>query len=291
MGFKMKGSAFKLGTVQGTSGHASALKDRPKRGPEYSDNVNSKIQAHNDQHSANPDMVHDQGEMLDGDQTWWNVKDKRPRKAKMETKYKNPDGSPKKDDQGNPLVDPNEKTPPLEMKSALKQKVVELDDQSTITYDHDKLDDKYLPAHSGQIEVNRKGNMFKKRKGSHGSSGGEVAWMRDTYGPRFLQNASKKELRNARMEYFDLMQGSSSNKSNTEESTTEKPMTKAIHETGEDTRSELNKSLRKGYFNKGEGSEYIATRPRPEDFGTFEEYQAALRKHEMDYPNVNHESP
>ena len=121
MGFKMKGSAFKLGGVKGTSGHASALKDRPKRGPEYSDNVNSKIQAHNDQHSSNPDMDHDAGDMLDGDQTWWNVKDERPRQAKMDTKYKNPDGSPKLDDQGNPLVDPSEETVPLEMKSPLEQ--------------------------------------------------------------------------------------------------------------------------------------------------------------------------
>lgn len=160
--------------------------------------------------------------------------------------------------------------------SALKQTV------GITSQSDEKIDDKYLPSDISVGEVNRKGNMFKKKKGSHGSSVGEVSWIRNNYGP--THKLSKKEMRNARMAYFDLIQGSSSNKSNTEESTTEKPMTKAIHETGKETKSEFGKAIDKGYFNKGEGSEFISTMPKPEDFGTFEEYQAALRKHEMDNP-------
>tara|TARA_R110002020_G_scaffold410352_1_gene620089 strand:+ start:254 stop:817 length:564 start_codon:yes stop_codon:yes gene_type:complete len=167
-------------------------------------------------------------------------------------------------------------------KSALKQ--------STITNDNtEKIDDKYLPSDLSTVETNRKGNMFKKRKGSHGSSGGEVAWMRDTYGPRFLQNASKKEMRNARMAYFDLIQASSSGdpyteESTTEESTTEKPMIKTIHEKGEDKRSELAKALDKGYFNIGEGSEYLSNRPSPSDYDNAADFTAAVKEWELTNP-------
>ena len=114
MAFKMKGSAFKLGNVA----TKSALKDRYTITYKDDEKMANKMRAHNEQHSANPGMDHDDA---DSDNlTWWNVKDERPRKAQIETKYKNPDGSPKLDDQGNPLVDPDEETVPLEMKSPAK---------------------------------------------------------------------------------------------------------------------------------------------------------------------------
>ena len=170
-------------------------------------------------------------------------------------------------------------------------------------FEHD-VEANYQPQSKNQASLARYGQMFTKGRGDNTRYGdrlipGRVQWIREKFG----RSLTKKQQKKAEIAYYQAHPPTKTTyeakgeapavrkDAMSEKSTTEKPMTKAIHETGKDTRSELNKSLRKGYFNKGEGSEYIATRPRPEDFGTFEEYQAALRKHEMDYPNVNHESP
>ena len=113
MAFKMKGSPIKLGGIQGTSGHRSALKDRAVPDHTWDEKIAEKQTAHNKQHSGK--MVHDDGVPP----KWWKLGGKKPRNIQMETKYKNPDGSPKKDDQGNPLVDPDA---PTKMKSPLEQR-------------------------------------------------------------------------------------------------------------------------------------------------------------------------
>tara|TARA_R110001599_G_scaffold105102_1_gene266147 strand:- start:27 stop:647 length:621 start_codon:yes stop_codon:yes gene_type:complete len=55
---------------------------------------------------------------------------------------------------------------------------------------------------------------------------------------------------------------------------------------GVDNQSEFSKAVNKGYFNKGKGSTFISTKPKAEDFATFEEFQAANRKHEMNNPGL-----
>ena len=70
------------------------------------------------------------------------------------------------------------------------------------------------------------------------------------------------------------------------ESTTEEPTKiNTGYPRGKGTEpSEFKKAINKGYFNKGEGSEYISNMPKAEDFSSFEEYNAALRKYKMDNP-------
>ena len=50
MGFKMKGSAFKQGGIQGTNGHASALKNRYKKSWRDSESIDRNKDYHNSQH-------------------------------------------------------------------------------------------------------------------------------------------------------------------------------------------------------------------------------------------------
>ena len=160
------------------------------------------------------------------------------------------------------------------------------DEKSPIEQEEDdKLDDKYLSSNLS-TEVAKSGDRFKQRPGSLGSSTGEVRWIRDNFG----RNLSRKQLMEAQREYFALVSRESEGN----------PVSSEVNETpvveedqaqredkGVDNQTEFSKAVNKGYFNKGEGSEYISTMPKPEDFATFEEFEAAKRKHEMDYPDVN----
>ena len=71
MGFKMKGSAFKLGTVQGTNNHASALKDtNPHTGknPDHEAHKTEETKVNPDQKRADELRIQLQKAMKEGDQ-------------------------------------------------------------------------------------------------------------------------------------------------------------------------------------------------------------------------------
>ena len=172
--------------------------------------------------------------------------------------------------------------------SALKQKTL-TSGETTYSWDSG-LDDKYLFPDLDQPEVARGGDMYKRKKGSKFSHAGEARWIRNNYGP--THSLDKKTLKDARRAYYDAMQGSTSdNPTETEQTPEEKGGRVAYTAESDYNPSELTKSLDKGYFNIGKGSEYFETKPKPENFSTFEEYQTALRRHQADHPDVNPESP
>ena len=147
-----------------------------------------------------------------------------------------------------------------------------------------KIEDKYL-SNNLSSEVAKSGDRFKQKPDSLGSSTGEVRWIRDNFG----RNLSKKQLREAQQEYFTLVSRDSEGdpkSSNVNETPVVEENQVQREDKGVDNQTEFSKAVNKGYFNKGKGSEYISTMPKPENFATFEEFEAAKRKHEMDNPNA-----
>lgn len=147
-----------------------------------------------------------------------------------------------------------------------------------------KIEDKYLDSDLS-TGVSKSGDRFEQRQGSTGSSTGEVRWIRDNFG----RNLSRKQLMEAQREYFALVSRDSEGdpkSSNVNETPVVEPNKVQREDKGVDNQTEFSKAVNKGYFNKGKGSEYISTMPKPENFATFEEFEAAKRKHEMDNPNA-----
>ena len=91
MGFKMKGSAFKQGGIQGTSGHASALKNRYKKSWRDSESIDRNKDYHNSQHDKGLNHGEDWDMSKENDK--WTKKEETEGGPKMKspTKHMMPD--------------------------------------------------------------------------------------------------------------------------------------------------------------------------------------------------------
>ena len=115
-----------------------------------------------------------------------------------------------------------------------------------------------------------------KNKYYSGNVRGQAAWIRKNFGHGFQND--KKAMR-------AFYQAHNQDQDVVEETPVVENQVQR-EDKGVDNQTEFSKAVNKGYFNKGEGSEFVSTEPKAEDFATFEEFEAANRKHEMDNPNV-----
>tara|TARA_R110001599_G_scaffold163389_1_gene352803 strand:+ start:538 stop:1278 length:741 start_codon:yes stop_codon:yes gene_type:complete len=243
MAFKMKGSPAKMGGIQGTSGHTSALKTKEDL-----------------QHLR--EMEHDEK---------GNHLGRYDRKKEM-------------DKDGNPLP----------MKSPLEQNKGRVTQESTDWDIYNPSIVRSSGTASGFNTARTKGKGDKMRfepRNDGYSSRHEKEWIHDQVGGRYqdLKNISRKELLRLQNEFYNLYKGGTPvvdggtfNAGKEKEVAEEQPLVSA-NQKGEEP-SEYLKAVNKGYFNKGEGSEYLANRPSPSDYDNVADFTAAVKKWELTNP-------
>jgi hypothetical protein len=156
------------------------------------------------------------------------------------------------------------------------------------------------PMSSNEQKQANYATMFTKGKGDNLRYGdknipGRRQWIRENYG----RGLSKKEQRKAEIAFYKAHPPSSfvvggggggQQQQSTQQTTETTPSQRyTIEEKGDDP-TELTKAVSKGYFNRGQGSEYYKNRPVPSDFDVPGEYVEAITKFDEEfkkkYPNA-----
>ena len=177
-------------------------------------------------------------------------------------------------------------------KSALKQKV----DHASI---HGGAEDKQydllseggdydfvggsLP--SANVVTHKKGNYLKGTLNDMFADRHEKSYILKNFGN--VSNMSRRELLDAKRDYYNYLNLDGNKPKGTEDiekEVVEQPVVSANQKGEEPT--ELTKHVRKGYFNKGEGSDYLANRPNPADYDSAADFTAAVKEWELTNPEI-----
>ena len=150
------------------------------------------------------------------------------------------------------------------------------------------------PMSKGEQKQADYATMFTKGKGDNLRYGdkmipGRTQWIRENFG----RGLSKKEQRKAEIAFYKAhppssfrvptSSGGEQSQQGTQKTTeTTQPQRYTIEEKGEEP-TELTKAVSKGYFNRGQGSEYYKNRPQPSDFDNAEDYANAMSKFDEEF--------
>jgi len=178
-------------------------------------------------------------------------------------------------------------------KSALKQKV----DHASI---HGGAEDKKYDLLSAEgdydfvggslpsaaVVKHKKGNYLKGTLNDMFADRHEKSYILKNFGN--VSNMSRRELLDAKRDYYNYL-NLSGNKpeiiEDTKKEVVEEPVVSA-NQKGEEP-SEYLKAVSKGYFNQGEGSEYLANRPNPSDYDSAADFTAAMKEWELTNPELS----
>lgn len=178
-------------------------------------------------------------------------------------------------------------------KSALKQKV----DHASI---HGGAEDKKYDLLSAEGDYNfvggslpsanvvkhKKGNYLKGTLNDQFADRHEKSYILKNFGN--VSKMSRRELLDAKRDYYNYL-NLDGNKpeiiDDTKKEVVKQPVVSANQKGEEPT--EFTKHVRKGYFNKGGGSDYLANRPNPSDYDSAADFTAAVKEWELTNPELS----
>ena len=136
---------------------------------------------------------------------------------------------------------------------------------------------------SANVVTHKKGNYLKGKLNDQFADRHEKSYILKKFGN--VSNMSRRELLDAKRDYYNYL-NLDGNKpeiiDDTKKEVVKQPVVSA-NQKGEEP-SEFYKAVNKGYFNKGEGSDYLANRPNPSDYDSAADFTVAMRKWEMTNP-------